>query len=197
MVEEKGIYSIEKFLVARRLMYWQVYLHKTVVSAEQMLQRIIKRAKFIHAPCAEPLNTFINKDSSEITLNLFCSIDDTDVMMAIKTWCNHEDPVLSALCKGIINRKLFKLTFRNTPFSADELALKQKELGEKLGLDDEASSWMAFVGEASSSTYNFEDERIQILFKDGTVKDISTVDNALIHENLRGKVKKYYICHHR
>ena len=197
MVEEKGIYSIEKFLVARRLMYWQVYLHKTVVSAEQMLQRIIKRAKFIHAPCAEPLNTFINKDSSEITLNLFCSIDDTDVMMAIKTWCHHEDPVLSALCKGIINRNLFKLTFRNTPFSAEELALKQKELGVKLGLDDEASSWLAFVGEASSSTYNFEDERIQILFKDGTVKDISTVDNALIHENLRGKVKKYYICHHR
>jgi HD superfamily phosphohydrolase len=197
MVEEKGIYSIEKFLVARRLMYWQVYLHKTVVSAEQMLQRIIKRAKFIHAPCAEPLNTFINKDSSEITLNLFCSIDDTDVMMAIKTWCHHEDPVLSALCKGIINRNLFKLTFRNTPFSAEELALKQKEIGLKLDLDDEASSWLAFVGEASSSTYNFEDERIQILFKDGTVKDISTVDNALIHENLRGKVKKYYICHHR
>lgn len=197
MVEEKGIYSIEKFLVARRLMYWQVYLHKTVVSAEQMLQRIIKRAKFIQASCTEPLNTFINKDNSEITLDLFCSIDDTDVMMAIKTWCHHLDPVLSGLCKGIINRKLFKLTFRNTPFSAEELSLKQKELGLTLDLDDEDIRWMAFIGEASSSTYNFEDERIQILFKDGTVKDISTVDNALIHENLRGKVKKYYICHHR
>jgi HD superfamily phosphohydrolase len=197
MVEEKGIYSIEKFLVARRLMYWQAYLHKTVVSAEQMLQRIIKRAKHIHATCAEPLNTFINKEATEFTLEKFCNMDDTDVMMAIKNWCNHTDPILSALCKGIINRSLFKLKFRNTPFEQAELEEKQKEMAGKMGLSVDDASWLAFVGEASSSTYNFEDERIQILFKDGTVKDISAVDNALIHENLRGKVKKYYICHHR
>jgi hypothetical protein len=143
------------------------------------------------------LNTFINKEATEFTLEKFCNMDDTDVMMAIKNWCNHTDPILSALCKGIINRSLFKLKFRNTPFEQAELEEKQKEMAGKMGLSVDDASWLAFVGEASSSTYNFEDERIQILFKDGTVKDISAVDNALIHENLRGKVKKYYICHHR
>ncbi|MFZ1527147.1 MAG: HD domain-containing protein, partial [Ferruginibacter sp.] len=87
MVEEKGIYSIEKFLVARRLMYWQVYLHKTVLSAEQMLQRIVRRAKVLGAQCAEPLNSFINSPLGGITLDQFCSMDDTDVLMAIKGWC--------------------------------------------------------------------------------------------------------------
>jgi HD superfamily phosphohydrolase len=196
MVEEKGIYSIEKFLVARRLMYWQAYLHKTVVSAEQMLQRIIRRAKQIGASCTEPLNTFINANSSEITLEKFCSMDDTDVMMAIKNWCNHEDVVLSTLCKGIINRKLFKLKYQNKHINPAALLIKQQEVAKKLGLVEEDAEWLAFSGEASSSTYNFEDESIKILFKDGTVKDISMVDHALIHENLRGKVKKYYICYH-
>src|SRR6195952_2958321 len=93
MVEEKGIYSIEKFLVARRLMYWQVYLHKTVLSAEQMLQRIIKRAKFINAQCQEPLNSFINQPISTVTLEQFCSIDDYDVLMAIKKWSTEDDIV--------------------------------------------------------------------------------------------------------
>ena len=107
MVEEKGIYSIEKFLVARRLMYWQVYLHKTVLCAEQMLQRIIKRAKYIQAFTCTPLNKFINGDITSVTLQEFCRLDDYDVMAAIKEWAGHEDKVLSILCEGIIDRKLF------------------------------------------------------------------------------------------
>lgn len=195
MVEEKGVYSIEKFLVARRLMYWQVYLHKTVVSAEQMLQHIIKRAKHVHANCAEPLNSFINQPIAEVSLAQFCSIDDFDVMMAIKTWSTHPDKVLSILCNGLLNRNLLKVKYFNEPISENLLFEKIEATKLKFELSDDEAAWLTFNGEASSSTYNFENEGIHILFKDGQVKDISEVDNALINENLKGKVKKYYICY--
>ncbi len=197
MVEEKGIYSIEKFLVARRLMYWQVYLHKTVLSAEQMLQRIVKRAKMLGAPCAEPLNSFINSPLDSITLNQFCSMDDTDVLMAIKSWCKHPDKVLSSLCNGIIDRKLLKVQYAKDPFETSTVEKKQTDTAEKMGISKEDAGWLVFTGEASSSTYDFENEHIYILFKDGQVKDITEVDNALISENLRGKVKKHYFCYIR
>ena len=195
MVEEKGIYSIEKFLVARRLMYWQVYLHKTVLCAEQMLQRIIKRARSIGATCQEPLNNFIHEPSSNITLEEFCQIDDGDVMMAIKIWSHHPDFVLSALCKGIIDRKLLKIKYFSEAVSPILVEEKIAEAKLKYSLSSEDLSWLVFTGEASSSTYNFENEHIHVLFKDGSVKDIAEVDNALINENLKGKVKKYYICY--
>lgn len=194
MVEEKGIYSIEKFLVARRLMYWQVYLHKTVLSAEQMLKRIIKRAKYVHATCQQPLNSFINEELKNITLEQFCAIDDYDVLMAIKNWCNHPDIVLKTLCNGIINRNLLKVKYYPSPVDDALLHEKIEAACNTLHISHEDASWLAFSGEASSSTYNFENEHIHILFKDGSVKDISEVDDALINENLKGKVKKYYIC---
>ncbi|MEI9956446.1 MAG: HD domain-containing protein [Ferruginibacter sp.] len=197
MVEEKGIYSIEKFLVARRLMYWQVYLHKTVNCAEQMLQRIIKRAKQIKAEAPMPLNKLINEPNTKITIEEFCGLDDYDVHTAIKHWSKHEDKILSFLCKGIINRQLLKTKYYGEPVDANLLAEKTAEACAKLGLTEEEASWLVFTGEAASSTYNFEDEHIYILFKDGAVKDISEVDNALINQNLRGKVKKYYICYLR
>ena len=194
MVEEKGIYSIEKFLVARRLMYWQVYLHKTVLCAEQMLQRVIKRAKYINAVTHSPLNSFINGPKHTVTLEEFCNLDDYDVLSAIKAWSHHEDKVLSFLCSGLINRQLLKVKYYGEPI--DEALLKQKtaEACIKLNISAQEAGWLVFTGEASSSTYNFEDEHIHILFKDGAVKDISEVDNALINQNLSGKVKKYYIC---
>lgn len=195
MVEEKGIYSIEKFLVARRLMYWQVYFHKTVLSAEQMLQRIIKRAKFIGAVCNEPLNSFINSPIENVTLEQFCSIDDFDVMMAIKQWCAHHDVVLATLCKGIIDRHLLKVRYHSEPISEKIIKEKTEATKRNYNLSEDQVQWLVYTGEASSSTYNFENETIKILFKDGVVKDITEVDNALINENLRGKVKKYYICH--
>ncbi len=197
MVEEKGIYSIEKFLVARRLMYWQVYLHKTVVSAEQMLKRIINRAKFIHAECPGPLNSFINQPLQNITLQQFCSIDDHDVLMAIKIWCGHPDKVLSILCNGIIDRRLLKVKYFAGPVNEDLFLARLEEARINYSLSDEDARWLVFTGEAVSNTYNFENEHIHILFKDGNVKDISEVDNALINENLKGNIKKYYICHLR
>jgi HD superfamily phosphohydrolase len=195
MVEEKGIYSIEKFLVARRLMYWQVYLHKTVLAAEQMLQRIIRRAKTIKATAQPPLNNFINQPIHTVTLEEFCSLDDFDVLAAIKSWSLHPDIILSTLCKGIIDRRLLKVKYSTDPVPAEFIQQKTLEACAKLNIEKEDASWFVFTGEASSSTYNFEDEHIHILFKDGTVKDISEVDNALINQNLRGKIKKHYICY--
>lgn len=197
MVEEKGIYSIEKFLVARRLMYWQVYLHKTVLCAEQMLKRIIKRAKLLKAFTPGPLNKFINEPIQTVTLEEFCSLDDYDVLAAIKGWCHHEDNILSGLCRGIINRSLLKVQYFAEPVSDALLNEKIKETSQKLNLNGEETTWLVFTGEVASSTYNLEEEHIHILFKNGDVKDISEVDNALINQNLMGKVKKYYICYIR
>lgn len=196
MVEEKGIYSIEKFLVARRLMYWQVYFHKTVVSAEQMLQRIIKRARLIGAKCDGMLHRFIHPEENQGDLESFCQLDDMDVMMAIKHWCHHPDTVLAYLCKGIIHRNLLKVRFVPT-IDLNFIDQKIEEVKQRLRINEEDAGWLVFSGESVSSTYNFEDEHIRILFKDGTVKDISEVDDALIHANLKGKVKKQYICYPR
>jgi uncharacterized protein len=195
VVEEKGIYSIEKFLIARRLMYRQVYLHKTVVSAEQMLQRIIKRAKHINAQCQEPLNIFINEPLQNVTLAQFCSIDDADVMMAIKTWCSHTDKILSLLCRGVLDRQLLKVKYGSAAVNEQLLVQKQEEIAENLGISIKDAFWLVFCGEASSSTYNFDENPIKIIFKDGAIKDISQVDDALINESLRGNIKKYYICY--
>ena len=197
MVEEKGIYSIEKFLVARRLMYWQVYLHKTVLCAEQMLKQIIKRAKHVHAETPGPLNVFINQPKHKVTLEEFCNIDDYDVLSAIKQWSTNSDKILSYLCKGIINRQLLKVEYFAKPVPEKMIAEKKAAIIKKMKLNKEDADWLVLTGLAASSTYNFENEHIHILFKNGTVKDISEVDNALINQNLRGKIKKYYICYIR
>ncbi|MBK8609855.1 MAG: HD domain-containing protein [Chitinophagaceae bacterium] len=195
MVEEKSIYSIEKFLVARRLMYWQVYLHKTVLCAEQMLKRIIKRAKLIQAATRQPLHDFITQPSENTSLEAFCNLDDYDVMAAIKGWCFHEDKILSTLCNGIINRQLLKVQYFGNAVDENLIQEKLADASARLGLSTEEAHWLVFTGEAVSSTYNLDEEHIHILFKDGSVKDISEVDNALINQNLMGKVKKYYICY--
>jgi hypothetical protein len=197
MVEEKGIYSIEKFLVSRRLMYWQVYLHKTVMCAEQMLQRIIKRAKFIKASTQTILHKFINEPIETVTLQEFCDLDDNDVLTAIKEWSKHPDTVLSFLCQGIINRDLLKVKYTTTPVPVDLWNEKVQLAADKLQLTTEDAQWLVFTGEVSTNTYNFAEENIFMLFKDGTVKDISAVDDPLINENLMGSTKKYYICHLR
>jgi uncharacterized protein len=197
MVEEKGIYSVEKFLVARRLMYWQVYLHKTVLCAEQMLVRIIRRAKHIKAFTKTPLNKIINHPDQVITIEEFCQLDDFDVVSAIKEWCTHQDKVLSILCEGIINRRLLKIRYFGEPVDEQLVSEKKASVMQQFSISEADADWLVFTGEAVSNTYNFQDEHIHILFKDGTVKDISEVDNALINQNMKSKVKKYYICYSR
>ncbi len=207
VVEEKAIYSIEKFLVSRRLMYWQVYLHKTVLSAEMMLVKIIRRAKELIAAdqsviaATDELSFFLQNPSIDSSimqhLDMFCRLDDHDVMATIKNWSHHPDKILAALCRSIVERNLLKVKLQAEPF--DELAVseKRKEACDKLGISEKESEYFVFTGEASNTTYNPGDERINILYKDGTIKDISKVDNALIQHNLSGTVKKYYICYLR
>ena len=204
VVEEKAIYSIEKFLVSRRLMYWQVYLHKTVLSAEMMLVKIIRRAKELInngqklIAATDELSFFlqktINNSGIEQHLDTFCRLDDHDVMTTIKKWSRHPDKILSVLCRSLVERNLLKVKLQAEPFVKDFVIQKTREASNKLGISEKESEYFVFTGEASNTTYNPGDERINILYKDGTVKDISKVDNALIQHNLSGTVKKYYFC---
>ena len=205
MVEEKAIYSIEKFLVSRRLMYWQVYLHKAVLGAEMMLVKIIRRAKELLS-LGEPLqaasqvldNMLKNPQdylNMEDALQIFCRLDDNDVMATIKNWCLHSDKILRLLCRSLIDRNLYKVKLQAGPISQQLIYQKTQEVAASLGLTaSEVMDYFVFTGEASNTTYNPADERINILFKDGTIRDISQVDNALIQHNLSSTVKKYYIC---
>jgi HD superfamily phosphohydrolase len=207
MIEEKGIYSIEKFLVARRLMYWQVYLHKAVVSAEMLLVKIIQRAKELMvrgediSAATENLDFFLKNPESnrwiKLHLERFCSLDDFDVMTTIKNWSHHPDKILSTLCRGLVDRRLFKIKLQATPFDESMLAEKKKKVKEELHISEADTKYFVFTGEASNTTYDPSDERINILFKDGNVKDISQIDNALIHQHLSGPMRKYYICFYR
>ena len=203
MVQEKGIYSIEKFLVARRLMYWQVYLHKTVVSAESMLEKIIQRAREkIRAgdkllSGSESLDFFLSSsplDPSEY-LEAFSMMDDNDVLSALKHWMRDRDPVISNLSAMLINRRLLKAKLQAEPFNETMLEKYLHEAAQMLNISKKDAAYFVFTGEHNNTTYDPTDEKINILFKDGTVRDISQVDNALIHRSLSTAVKKFYICY--
>jgi HD superfamily phosphohydrolase len=203
MVQEKGIYSIEKFLVARRLMYWQVYLHKTVVSAESMLVKIIQRARekirsggTIFSG-SESLDFFLNHNPENPSewLGTFSLLDDNDILSALKRWMKNSDPVLSNLSAMLIDRRLLKVKLQAEPFEA---ALVEKYIQDAvriLNISIQDADYFVFTGEHTNTTYNPNDEKINILFKDGSVRDISQVDNALIHRSLSTAVKKFYICY--
>jgi len=207
VVEEKAIYSIEKFLVSRRLMYWQVYLHKTVLAAEMLLVKIIHRAKQLISKgeqltaAANALDFFLHQANTASFigdhLDTFCCLDDHDVMATIKNWCRHPDKILSTLCRSLTDRRLYKVKLQAEPIAADIVKEKTKDAIDKLGITADEAGYFVFTGTTSNTTYNPADERINILFKDGTIKDISMVDNALIQHNLSSTVKKYYICYLR
>ena len=207
MIEEKAIYTVEKFLVSRRLMYWQVYLHKTVLAAEKMLVKIIERANELIEngielqAASKNLNFFLKEhqpDGNFIRhLEKFTQLDDTDVMCTIKNWCGHFDPVLGRLCKGLVDRRLLKVKFQSEPFDPIMVIALRSDVAQKLKVSEEEAANFVFTGEAVNTTYNPFDEHIKILYKDGTVSDISKVDNALIHQQVSSPVKKYYLCHFR
>ena len=205
MVEEKAIYSIEKFLVARRLMYWQVYLHKTVLAAEKMLVKITERVRDIYdindlsLITGTSVDYFINGfdgKMDEKALRYFLLLDDFDFMHAIKVWSKHKDIVLSLLCKNILDRKLLKIKLQAEPFIQKVMHQKIKDTCQKLDIDEHDAAYLVFTGETVNTMYKTNDEHIKILFKDGQVKDISQVDNALIHKTLTSAVKKFYICYY-
>ncbi len=204
VVEEKGIYSIEKFLVARRLMYWQAYLHKTVLAAEMMLVKILERAKRllqqgdVDVRTDGPLTRFLAGEFSgamDENLDLFTSLDDADVIVAMKKWCHHPDKVLSFLCRSVMNRELLKVQLQATPIDPGLLTEKHRETVRITGFTPEEAGFVCFTGESVNRLYDPHVEHIRILYKDGRLRDISQVDNALIHENLSAPVKKFYLCY--
>ncbi|MBX2930713.1 MAG: HD domain-containing protein [Chitinophagaceae bacterium] len=203
VVEEKGIYSIEKFLVARRQMYWQVYLHKTVVAAETMLVNILKRVKELSKEGNESLKTYGALDYflyeyqngiDEKVLTKFCELDDSDFSFAVKQWSKHPDFVLNTLCKGLLNRNLYKIKLQYEPFKTTYINKLQQKAMQRFNVDESLIQYFVHTGTANNTLYKTEDEKINILYKDGTVKDISTIDNPLIHQTISSPVKKFYIC---
>ena len=205
MVEEKGVHSVEKFIIARRLMYWQVYLHKTVLGAEMLLINILKRAKELAQNGAElfatpALKYFLYKDLTEEDFNnspehldIYCQLDDSDVMSSIKVWQTHEDKVLSMLCKMLILRKLYKVLFSSESL-ASILGDKQVKAKVSLGIEDKDLQYFVFTGTTSNSTYNINDELIKIETKSGLVKNITEIDDSLVNQTLARAVHKNYIC---
>lgn len=203
VIEEKGIYSVEKFLIARRQMYWQVYLHKTVMAAEKMLIKIVERVRDIYTTddkalyTNSPLDFFLGQfdgNMDDRALDQFCLLDDVDITAAIKIWSRHADKVLSTLCYHLLNRQLFHCQLQAAPFDEQLVVQQQAAIAQKMGISVEEAGYFVFTGEAVNTTYQLGDERINMLFKDGSVKDISQVDNPLIHQTLSTPVKKFYIC---
>ncbi len=205
-VEAKGIYSIEKFIVARRLMYWQVYFHKTVLSAEYMLVNILRRAKYLAESgeklFASPAFTYFleNKISSydfEVdpeTLSRFAELDDYDILDSIKVWGSHPDKVLSTISKGIIDRNLFRLIISNVPF--EEIYIKQlrEHISRNLQVSVADSEYMVATGTISNNAYDPLNHKINILDKDGQVFDISEFSGQLNIAVYSQVVSKYFIC---
>ncbi len=204
MVEEKGIYSIEKFLVARRQMYWQVYLHKTVLSAEKMLVNLLQRVRDLINEGVTNLNTNCGIDfflfnfngvMNLETLDKFCKLDDGDLLVAVKKWSEHEDIVLQALSNKLLNRELLKIKIQSEPFEAAFVAQKLQAAANFYNINATAAGYFVFTGEADNTMYKTTDEHINILFKDGSVKDITAIDDPLINQTISAPIKKFYICY--
>jgi uncharacterized protein len=204
-VEEKGIHSIEKFIIARRLMYWQVYLHKAVVSSEQLLLNVLKRAKALSQLgrklfASDALNLFLQKnlnlgdfESNLEYLEAFTQIDDDDIMCAIKTWAKFDDKILSDLSNRILNRDLFKTVVMDEE-SLSLYTEKENELMEKLNLTNDEISYYLITNTISNQAYDSNDEEINIMFKDGSIKEIGSMMHSLLSANVNTAVKKYYLC---
>ena len=207
VVEEKGIYSIEKFLISRRLMYWQVYLHKTVIAAEQLLVKIFQRAKAI-ANNGVPLfaspsfNLLLaNKISTdafyenELYLDAFMKLDDSDLFSAIKVWSEHEDPILAKLCKLLIDRKLFTIEMQNEAFTQKSIQAHKDKLTISFPLTAQEQDYFVFSGKITNNAYNMEVGKINILTKSKGLIDIADASDNLNLSALSKTVEKYFICY--
>jgi HD superfamily phosphohydrolases len=204
VVESKGIYSIEKFLVARRLMYWQVYLHKTSVAGEKLLVNILKRAKELAAQGTQlftspALHYFLYNEISRSNfadsieaLDCFAMLDDADILCAINVWTTHQDFVLSTLCKSFVNRRLFKVDARTELNVEQKRAFYSELYMQRFDISPQEADY--FMGEeiVSTDTYNAKDDRINILQKDGTILDIAEASDMLNIEVLTKKVEKHF-----
>ncbi len=206
-VEEKGIYSIEKFLIARRLMYWQVYLHKTVIGAEQLLAKILKRSRELALSgkqlfATPALNHFlVNKISKQdfisqdVHLQFFAKLDDTDIMSAIKVWADDTDAVLSRLCKMLMQRNLYHVDISNKTIDKQMVTRLTENAINKYSLKKEDASYFIFNDTIKNNAYKADDGSIRILMKDGTIQDITSASDNSNLEALAKTVRKYILCY--
>ncbi len=205
VVEEKGIYSVEKFIVARRLMYWQVYLHKTGLVAENILVKVLKRAKELattnsNLSSSSAFNFFLTNEITvqnftDETLTIFSKLDDYDVLSSIKEWMNHEDIVLSKLSKSLIERKLFKIEIQSNSFDNQLIESKKEKIQEKFGIKKDMIDYFFITDEISNQAYDSSKNQIHILYKDGTVKDIVEASDHLNLQALSRPVVKYFMSY--
>ena len=204
VIEEKGIYSVEKFLMARRLMYWQAYLHKTSLVAELILTKVLKRGKEltlkgIDLPCSESLKYFLNNkveavDFDKLILDKFSQLDDFDIISALKSWQNNDDFILSSLSKMIINRDLLKIKFNSEKFSKEEMTQYIDLFSQANGISNQDAAYFVFKGKIKNQAYSIEAEPIRILKKDKTIEDVMLASDQLNLKALSKPVTKYYIC---
>ena len=207
VVEHKAIYSIEKFLIARRLMYWQVYLHKTVLSAETLLVNILKRAKEVcakeHPLFATPaLGFFLEHDyqiedfkKNKHIIQQFSKLDDHDIVASIKVWSEGEDKILARLCSQLLVRKLFKVEIQNTPISEALKNKLTKKVCDEYGITKKEAKYFVFTDTVNNSAYNANSFHINILMKNGQLVDVAEASDLLNIQSLSKPVTKYFICY--
>ncbi len=205
VIEEKGIYSVEKFLLARRLMYWQVYLHKTSLVAESLLVRVLKRAKElvdlgISVSSSEPFNFFLKQKINSTNfsykeLEVFSKLDDYDIISSMKSWINHEDIVISNLSKMIIDRDLLKVKLSNEPIPETTFDILKNKAKLKYDLTDENLDYFVFKSTVTNQAYSSKDAGIKILMKSKKVLDVAEASDHLNLKVLSKPVKKYFVCY--
>lgn len=209
VVEEKGIYSVEKFLIARRLMYWQVYLHKTVIAGEQLLVKILERAKELTSAgislfATPALQHFLlnnvnagNFFEEEIHLQQFSKLDDQDIYASVKVWADADDVILSKLCKMLNARKLYKVEISNEAPDPQRVERIAFQTAVALNIDDEDLSYFVFTDTITNRAYNAESSNINILMKNGSLSDIAKASDLSNLESLDKTVKKHILCYVR
>ena len=207
VMEEKGIYSIEKFIVSRRLMYWQVYLHKTVVAAEHMLIHALRRAKELTQQgetlfASPPLAYFLQNNVSETdfennptVLANFALLDDYDILGAMKIWQHSSDRVLSLLSSGLVNRNLFKIEISKEPYSEDRISLENELIKSTYKLSDDELKYFVYTDILSNKAYNQNKQNINLLMKSGEIIDLSKASDNLNISALAQPVEKYFLCY--
>ena len=207
VVEEKGIYSIEKFLIARRLMYWQVYLHKTVIAAEQMLVKILERAKELSgegrdlfaSPCFSYfLKNSISKEefkNDPRNIERFTKLDDNDIFTSIKVWVNDEDIILSTLCSHLISRNLYQVEITNEPPLIEIINDLADKVTDEYEISDDDTSYFVFTDTIKNKAYSVGDGSIKIVMKDGSIQDIAKASDNSNLESLARTVQKHILCY--
>ena len=209
VVNSKGIYSIENYLTSRRLMYWQVYLHKTAVGYEKVLVNMLTRAKDLarqgtHVFASPALAYFIDNDvdaawfaSHPEALQMYEELDDSEIWSAMKAWKHHSDKILSTLAADMLDRRIFKVEVHEEPIAPERIDELQTQIASQMGIDKADAHYLMSINKIQKDMYSVDDDSIDILYKDGTIKDISEASELLNVQLLSKKIRKYYLCYQR